>query len=424
MARTLYGGGGGDVISQLSSDGDFEPSTSTFEVMTSRTGSTQLTDLTSLAGSAISVVTPDSLGRVFFNGPDGVKSTLWLRDTAAPTATRWKVEPVDLGDRLANAFSVSGTPANGQIPIYNSTTGLWAPGAPTAGTSAYQTWLDNGNAGTEQDFLDDLVGAPGATDWASLSPKPNIPGDGIFVAATGTDMSSHADDTVVIFYTPPVVALAYRNHSESDTAAGSSKTPTITVPSNTQVGDLILVCVVAGGNDTLNMPAGWTSDNAQVLTGNTATMTICHKIAVSTDIGATVTFSFLSDTAHFATVMLRTYVGVDVATPIDAGVSMAIGSSTAPSAPAVTSTQTNNYAVAFFTTVDGTSTGPTSWTPPSGYSQGFTRTTSKVTGANAAVAGYHKALASSGSTGAATAAFTDMGGLNRWAAALVVLRHS
>ena len=32
------------------------------------------------------------------------------------------------------------------------------------GASAYQIWLDEGNVGTEQDFLDSLVGPPGPSD--------------------------------------------------------------------------------------------------------------------------------------------------------------------------------------------------------------------------------------------------------------------
>ena len=37
----------------------------------------------------------------------------------------------------------------------------------SAGISAYQAWLNEGNEGTEQDFLDSLVGADGKTAYKS-----------------------------------------------------------------------------------------------------------------------------------------------------------------------------------------------------------------------------------------------------------------
>lgn len=44
------------------------------------------------------------------------------------------------------------------------------PGTPgTAGKSAYQAWLDAGNTGDEQDFLDSLVGEPGTTPQITIS---------------------------------------------------------------------------------------------------------------------------------------------------------------------------------------------------------------------------------------------------------------
>ena len=44
------------------------------------------------------------------------------------------------------------------------------PGTPgTAGKSAYQAWLDAGNTGNEQDFLDSLIGEPGTTPEITIS---------------------------------------------------------------------------------------------------------------------------------------------------------------------------------------------------------------------------------------------------------------
>jgi hypothetical protein len=101
MARTLYGASGGDIIAQLSSDGDYEPApTAVFDVMTTRTGSTALTDLQNISAVAITTVSPDANGRILFFGPDPYNKTLWLRNQASPSATRWRVDPVDVADRV------------------------------------------------------------------------------------------------------------------------------------------------------------------------------------------------------------------------------------------------------------------------------------------------------------------------------------
>jgi len=80
---------------------------------------------------------------------------------------------LDLGNTgTEQDFIDSNKGADGQdgAPGQDGTDGQdGAPGAPgadgtngTDGENAYQIWLDNGNVGTEQDFLDSLVGADGA----------------------------------------------------------------------------------------------------------------------------------------------------------------------------------------------------------------------------------------------------------------------
>lgn len=56
-----------------------------------------------------------------------------------------------------------------------------------AGDSAYQIWLDNGNTGTEQDFLDSLVGAAGAQGATGPAGAQGAAGaDGTSITIQGT----------------------------------------------------------------------------------------------------------------------------------------------------------------------------------------------------------------------------------------------
>lgn len=55
--------------------------------------------------------------------------------------------------------------------------GYGGGGAGADGASAYQIWIDAGNVGTEQDFLDSLVGADGAdgADGTQITISPTEP---------------------------------------------------------------------------------------------------------------------------------------------------------------------------------------------------------------------------------------------------------
>ena len=356
-------------------------------------------------------------------------------------ATNWD-DPLnaaltDIDERLTAVEAVPGGQSAYDIAVANGFVGTeaeWltslqgADGADGAdgtngsdGTSAYETALANGFVGTESEWLDSLTGSDGATTWTALTGRPNIPGDGIYVAATGTDLTDKADNTLVFFFDVPTETLALRGHSEANTGSSATASPSITIPSNTQIGDYIQVCIGGVGNDTVNVPVGWSLELSVVTTGNTANMTVLTKIADSTDIGASVSFDWASGGTHASAVLCRVYGGADTTTPDD-GVtaSSTIGASTTPTAPAVTTTTDLDLAVAYFLAVDGGAAGP-SWTAPSGYTNGFTTTTTRSTGANAAVAGYEKSITPAGSTGTAAATIPSAG-LNRWAAALTTVQ--
>ena len=103
MARLLYGGTGADlIVTQADADAEVEfTSGVTFTAWTTRTGSTQLTDLQTAAGVALSggIITPGTAagdeGRIMFLAPDGYTGPIWLRNEAHTSYTRWLVAPIE-----------------------------------------------------------------------------------------------------------------------------------------------------------------------------------------------------------------------------------------------------------------------------------------------------------------------------------------
>jgi glycerophosphoryl diester phosphodiesterase len=93
--RYQYGSDGGSVVTDA--DGDIQTGRSG-TVWTAKSGGSQITDILTLAGTPTggNVVT-DSLGRLAFQGPDGVTATMWW-DTGG--GTRWAVLPTET-DRIA-----------------------------------------------------------------------------------------------------------------------------------------------------------------------------------------------------------------------------------------------------------------------------------------------------------------------------------
>lgn len=116
MTRYLYGASGGDILAQLSSDGDFEPSAASYNVFTTRTGSTQHTDLQNILGAAITQVTPDADGRVVWFGLDGYQGEYWLQQVAT-TTLRYRVSPTGVPERLATLEATVAGLGGGGGPI-------------------------------------------------------------------------------------------------------------------------------------------------------------------------------------------------------------------------------------------------------------------------------------------------------------------
>ena len=111
MARTFFGGSPADVLAQPTPSATDDPTALGFvtsgslTVWSASTGGTQLTDLQTAGGAATSTVTPDSLGRIMFYGPDPYTAAVWVQDA---NGNRWRIDPSDLASRTGNVSSVNG----------------------------------------------------------------------------------------------------------------------------------------------------------------------------------------------------------------------------------------------------------------------------------------------------------------------------
>ena len=76
MARYLYAATPADYV--INSVTGLPSAGVTVTVYTAVTGGTQVTDLLTAAGGAITTVTSDSAGGFRFQGPDGEQDTLWV----------------------------------------------------------------------------------------------------------------------------------------------------------------------------------------------------------------------------------------------------------------------------------------------------------------------------------------------------------
>jgi hypothetical protein len=118
MARLLYGGTGADILlSDADADDIPEFSSGTYTAWTTRTGSTQLTDLQTFPGqTATTTVSAQTAtgdeGRVMFYGPDGYTGPVWLRNEAHTSYTRWLVMP---NEDLTTRISVGGVTDHGLL---------------------------------------------------------------------------------------------------------------------------------------------------------------------------------------------------------------------------------------------------------------------------------------------------------------------
>lgn len=229
---------------------------------------------------------------------------------------------------------------------------------------------------------------------------PNAGGSCVF-QWNASDGSATTSDTVTVTVAPrsawEIRPRVLTNPTDDNTVA--TATPSMVIPLEVQYGDYLVIDHEVNGIQTCTTPAGWTLDNAQANSANGVTMRRFVKFATATDAGSPVNWTLGSSGRSFIT--LRAYVDVDQAHPLDVpSATPALGTSTIPTAPTLTSVTDKAYSVVGYATSVAAPAVNLGWTNPTGYGDALVGGTTGASGTgNAYTAGYDKELGVHGPTG-------------------------
>lgn len=184
MARSLYGATPADVTFD-SETGALAPEVNV-TIWNARTGGSQITDLQSVAGAPITLVTSDEFGFLAFYGPDGSTATLWADGDAG---SRVALFPIDASNAasfvaaqsvnaLADVDTATVAPTDGQVLTWDAGAGKWEPADGGAGGGLAPTVIDaKGDliVGTADNTVARLpVGADGKVLTAASGDTPGV----------------------------------------------------------------------------------------------------------------------------------------------------------------------------------------------------------------------------------------------------------
>jgi RHS repeat-associated protein len=149
-------------------------------------------------------------------------------------------------------------------------------------------------------------------------------------------------------------------------AATSTATLTISRPTGTAANDVMIAAIgVRPATATISAPSGWTlvrrTDNT---TGQTNSLAVFSKIAGASEPGS---YAFVTGAVE-SVGGIQSFANVDTASPIDVENGQATATSLTHATPSVTTTVANAMVVSAHTFATSTT-----WSPPSGMTEGFDR---------------------------------------------------
>jgi RHS repeat-associated protein len=139
--------------------------------------------------------------------------------------------------------------------------------------------------------------------------------------------------------------IAWRAAASASSGANAGTSITVTKPSGTVAGDVMVAGIVANGGSgvTITAPAGWVLQRTENQLTSTATA-VFTKVAGASEPAS---YAFTLSASKLVVGSISTYTGVDTANPVDgAGGANSGTSSTAISAPSVTTTTSNTRVIA------------------------------------------------------------------------------
>lgn len=346
-----------------------------------------------LEGSNISVSAPDENGAVTITGTiggkeidltgltdgyvltyDGVNDKFIVSEVSGSYALPQATE-TDLGGIKAKAK----TTESSEIAIDTATGKLYGPapdaaanGLPSGGTTGQipikvdgtdynAAW---GDLGASDIAITDTAGNYTATDVeGALSELFTSVSDGktlIAAAITDKGVSTSATDSFATMATnigsisggSAPSEIRYKSHVPPVYTAGATSV-SVTIPSDTVEGDLLIVCLFA--RSTVTAPSGWIQAIKQsIYTANVQWLEVYYKIASSTDAGATLTFTQATSARMAVSLIVATCPTSGVAIDDFAGAN----SSTKVAIPSVTSEGSGRLCIIAHTAYYSISSGP------------------------------------------------------------------
>ena len=205
---------------------------------------------------------------------------------------------------------------------------------------------------------------------------------------------------------------------ESSAAVGSLG---ITVPGGTQVGDIIVIVAGSTSSNAFSTLTGFTNRCNERAGSASFRLGVWLKVAVSGDIGATVTPTISSGGTGRMAVQCRVYHSVDTSTPEDgtAQVSSSDVQDDDVPAPAITIATAGAWTLSFHGQPTNSATFITSWTDPSGAQNELISCSTDAAGNQAAIVSYDYDNATSGVKGPYTAISTQS---RRWSSCTIALK--
>ena len=258
---------------------------------------------------------------------------------------------------------------------YRTLGGTPPPAAPAASFTASPT---SGTAPLNVAFTDTSTGSPTSWAWTfgdggtstTRNPSYTYSTAGTFTAtltATNAGGSTSASGTITVSggTTPPPTSGITLGASTTTNNPTATTTVTLTKPSGTAAGDVLVASFTADKNPTVSaVPAGWTAIVNNLSVGSGARVFAYYRVVGASD-PANYSWS-LSTTAKWGG-GVTAYRGVNNTTPLDSSVATAANTSyTASSiaAPSVTTASNNAMligGVGFDSSTPGAS-APTGWT--------------------------------------------------------------
>lgn len=345
---------GSDSFTYVVGDGSLSSSAATVNVTISATA----TNAAPTAAAVSATTLQDTATTVTLRGSDA--------ETCELTFTVLSVPAHGTLGTLGAAPCAAGTPNNDAAPL------TYTPAAGYTGSDSFTYRVSDGAAVSAEATVTITVDAP---------PPPPPP--------------------------PPAGGIAVRSASGAGNATATSLV--LPLPAGVAAGDVLLASLSVRGSPTFVAPAGWTLVRTDV-TGFTVKQSIYVRVAGSAEPAS---YTWTWGGAQGASGGIVAFTGVNTAAPLDASSGQVNASSTAITAPELTTTVANAMLVGFFTTTLATTIGP-----PSAMSERFDAATTAGTYRTTSESAT-QTLGAAGSTGPRTAV-APLSGQN--IGALVALR--